>query len=379
MIMSSQPKSHGFSSQRTFSVAQKELLNILRDPTTLFFSLFIPVLEMLMLGYAIDTNVRHVRTVVFDAAQTQESRTLLRSFENTDDFDIVKYVFSDLAMSEEIIAGRAAVGIKIPEDYSRQTAGNGTAQLLVIVDGSQSSVAAEAINVGNTLALRESLRLALGDRPLPVEARPEVLFNPDTRSANYFIPGLLVVMCQMMGVMLTANSIVREKEKGTLEQLFMTPVRSEELIIGKLIPYLALTVLEFCLITLLMVTIFWVPIHGSFWTLLGIGFPFIIGMLGLGLWISTKAATRDASMQLSMGTVIPSIFLSGYVFPVESMPPAFKVIANVIPTTWMIDASRGVILRGAGWPELQLHVVVLWGMAIALISASALSFQKRLT
>lgn len=379
MIMSSLPKSHGYSSQRTFSVARKELLHILRDPTTLFFSLFIPVLEMLMLGYAIDTNVRNVRTVVFDAAQTQESRTLLRSFENTDDFDIVKYVFSDPAMSEEIIAGRAAVGIKIPEDYSRQTAGNGTAQLLVIVDGSQSSVAAEAINVGNMLALRESLRLALGDRPLPVEARPEVLFNPDTRSANYFIPGLLVVMCQMMGVMLTANSIVREKEKGTLEQLFMTPVRSEELIIGKLIPYLALTVLEFCLITLLMVTIFWVPIHGSFWTLLGIGFPFIVGMLGLGLWISTKAATREASMQLSMGTVIPSIFLSGYVFPVESMPPAFKVIANVIPTTWMIDASRGVILRGAGWPELQLHAVVLWGMAIALISASALSFHKRLT
>lgn len=377
--MSDQPRYQGFSPQRTFSVAQKELLHILRDPTTLFFSLFIPILEMLMLGYAIDTNVRHVRTVVFDAAQTQESRTLLRSFENTDDFDIVKYVFSDVDMSREIIAGRAAVGIKIPEDYSRQTAGNGTAQLLVIVDGSQSSVAAEAINVGNTLALRESLRLALGDRPLPVEARPEVLFNPDTRSANYFIPGLLVVMCQMMGVMLTANSIVREKEKGTLEQLFMTPVRSEELIIGKLIPYLALTVLEFCLITLLMVTIFWVPIHGSFWTLLGMGLPFIIGMLGLGLWISTKAATRDASMQLSMGTVIPSIFLSGYVFPVESMPPAFKLVAYVIPTTWMIDASRGVILRGAGWPELQLHAIVLWGMAIALITASALSFQKRLT
>lgn len=377
--MSSQPQRHGFSPQRTLSVAQKELLHILRDPTTLFFSLFIPIMEMLMLGYAIDTNVRHVRTVVFDAAQTQESRTLLRSFENTDDFDIVGHVFSDADMSREIVAGRANVGIKIPEDYSRQTASGGTAQLLIIVDGSQSSVAAEAVSVGNALALRESLRLALGDRPLPVEARPEVLFNPDTRSANYFIPGLLVVMCQMMGVMLTANSIVREKEKGTLEQLFMTPVRSEELIIGKLIPYLALTVLEFCLITLLMVTIFWVPIHGSFWTLLGLGLPFIIGMLGLGLWISTKAATRDASMQLSMGTVIPSIFLSGYVFPVESMPPAFKIVAYIIPTTWMIDASRGVILRGAGWPDLQLHAVILWGMAIGLITASALSFQKRLT
>lgn len=370
---------HGFSLQRTASVAQKELLHILRDPTTLFFSLFIPVLEMLMLGYAIDTNVRNLPTVVFDAAGTQESRTLVRSFENTGDFTIVGYVYNDKQLSQEIVAGRAHVGIKIPEDYSRQTGSGHTAQLLVIVDGSQSSVASEAVSVGNALALRESLRQVLGNKPLPVESRPQILFNPDTRSANYFIPGLLVVMCQMMAVMLTSNSIVREKENGTLEQLFMTPVRAEELVIGKLIPYLALTLVEFCLITLLMVTIFQVPIHGSFWTLLGLGFPFIVGMLGLGLWISTKAATRDASMQLSMGTVIPSIFLSGYVFPVESMPPAFKLLANVIPTTWMIDASRGVILRGAGWSDLRIHTMILWGMAILLISFSALSFQKRLT
>lgn len=370
---------HGFSPQRTASVAQKELLHILRDPTTLFFSLFIPVMEMLMLGYAIDTNVRNLPTVVFDAAGTQESRALARSFENTGDFTIVGYVYNDKQLSQEIVAGRAHVGIKIPEDYSRQTGSGHTAQLLVVVDGSQSSVASEAVSVGNALALRESLRQVLGNKPLPVESRPQILFNPDTRSANYFIPGLLVVMCQMMAVMLTSNSIVREKENGTLEQLFMTPVRAEELVIGKLIPYLMLTVVEFCLITLLMVTIFQVPIHGSFWTLLGLGFPFIVGMLGLGLWISTKAATRDASMQLSMGTVIPSIFLSGYVFPVESMPPAFKVLANVIPTTWMIDASRGVILRGAGWSDLRIHTMILWGMAILLISFSALSFQKRLT
>lgn len=377
--MSPHRRHAGFSPRRLFSVARKELLHILRDPTTLFFSLFIPILEMLMLGYAIDTNVRDVSTVVLDLAQTQESRQLIRSFENTHDFQVVGQVYNDEQLSREIIAGRANVGIKIPEDYSRQISAGQTAQLLVVVDGSQSSVASEAVSVGNALALRESLRQVLGNRPLPVEARPQILFNPDTRSANYFIPGLLVVMCQMMAVMLTSNSIVREKENGTIEQLFMTPVRAEELIIGKLIPYLVLTILEFCLITLLMVTIFWVPIHGSFFTLLGLGLPFIIGMLGLGLWISTKAATRDASMQLSMGTVIPSIFLSGYVFPVESMPEAFKTLAFLIPTTWMIDASRGVILRGAGWVDLQQHAVILWAMALILITLSTLSFQKRLT
>ncbi|MFO0919157.1 MAG: ABC transporter permease [Planctomycetaceae bacterium] len=367
-----------FSFQRAFSVARKEFLHILRDSATLFFSLFVPIVELFMLGYAIDTNVRHVSTVVFDQARTQESRQLLRSFENTEDFTIIGEVFTDQEMSEAIISGRAHVGIKIPEDYSRQILGGSTAQLLILVDGSQSSVAAEAVSVGNAIALRESLKQLLGSRPIPVESRPQILFNPDTRSANFFIPGLLVVMCQMMAVMLSANAIVREKENGTLEQLFMTPVRASELILGKLSPYLCLTITEFCVIALLMRTAFQVPIHGSFLTLLIISLPFILGMIGLGLWISTRAATRDASMQLAIGTVIPSIFLSGYVFPVESMPPFFWYLAYAIPTTWMIDASRGVILRGAGWSELMEHVAVLWGMATVLLVLSMSQFHKRL-
>ncbi len=368
-----------FSIQRAVSVARKEMLHILRDPTTLFFSLFVPVMELLLLGYAIDTNVRYVPTVIFDAAQTQESRTLIKSFENTEDFVIVSEVFSDVELTQTIVAGHAHVGIKIPEDYSRQTLAGQTAQLLILVDGSESSIAAVAVGDGNAIALRESLRLVLGNNPLPIEARPVVLFNPDTRSANYFIPGLLVVMCQMMAVMLTSNSIVREKEKGTLEQLFMTPVRAGELIVGKLVPYLVLTLIEFCLITVLMRFVFQVPIHGSFLTLLALGLPFIMGMLGLGLLISTRAATRDASMQLAMGTVIPSIFLSGYVFPVESMPVFFRYVANVVPTTWMIDAARGVILRGAGFAELRQHALILWIMAAIMVFVSTISFKKRLT
>ncbi len=367
-----------FSLQRTVSVARKEFLHIIRDPTTLFFSVFVPVLELFMLGYAIDTNVRHVPTVVFDLARTQESRQLVLSFENSQDFKVIGEVFTDSALSEAIISGRAHVGIKIPEDYSRQLLAGQTAQLLVLVDGSQSSVAAEAVSVGNAIAQRESLKKILGNRPMPIDFRPEILFNPDTRSANFFIPGLLVVMCQMMAVMLSANAIVREKENGTLEQLFMTPVRAIELILGKMTPYLGLTIAEFCFITFLMWTAFRVPVHGSFVTLLVISLPFNLGMLGLGLWISTKAATRDASMQLAMGTVMPSIFLSGYVFPIESMPPFFYYMAYAIPTTWMIDASRGVILRGAGWHELRQHFVVLSFMSIGLIGISMSQFRKRL-
>src|SRR5262249_43694966 len=155
-------------------------------------------------------------------------------------------------------------GVKIPRDYSQRLEAGQTAQVLILVDGSESSVAAEAVNVGNALALRESLERALCGKELPVESRPRVLFNPDTRSANFFIPGLVVIMCQMMATLLAANAIVREKELGTLEQLFMTPVRPGELILGKMLPYLLLTCLEFCGIVLLMRLIFQVPVHGYF-------------------------------------------------------------------------------------------------------------------
>ena len=279
---------------------------------------------------------------------------------------------------EALVAGRARVGIRIPENYSRRVQAGQTGQVLILVDGSESSVAAEAVNVGNAIALSESLDRFLGDRPMPVEARPRVLFNPDTRSPNFFIPGLMVVLCQMMAIMLSANAIVREKEKGTLEQLFMTPVRSGELMLGKMLPYLGLTIAEFCGIAWLMNTMFQVPIRGNFLTLLTVALPFFLTMLGVGLWISTRAQTRDASMQMSMGTVIPSMFLSGYIFPLDSMPAFFWYVAKFVPTTWMIDASRGVILRGAGWAELWPNAAVLTVMAILALVTSSVTFQKRI-
>jgi ABC-2 type transport system permease protein len=369
---------NGNSLLRTFSVARKELLHILRDPQTLFFTIFVPVLELFMLGYAIDTNVRNVRTVILDHAGTQESRQLIEKFEKSQDFRVVAQVFRDEEVHEHIVAGKARVGIIIPEDFSRRLEGGQTAQFLVDVDGTESSIAAEAVNVSNAIALRESLERVLGKRPLPVEARPRVLFNPDTRSANFFIPGLMVVMCQMMSTMLSANAIVREKELGTLEQLYMTPVERFELIIGKLSPYIVLTMLEFCFIAFLMWLIFRVPINGPFVTLLIITFPFFLANLGAGLWISTRAATREAASQMALGTFLPSIFLSGYVFPIDSMPWLLKPLAYCFHTTWMIDASRSVILRGGGWNELWQHHAILWGMALFALVFGSLQVKKRL-
>jgi ABC-2 type transport system permease protein len=183
----------------------------------------------------------------------------------------------------------------------------------------------------------------------------------------------------MMATMLSANTIVREKENGTLEQLFMTPVKRGELIVGKMVPYIVLTTVEFCLIAFLMRTAFQVPIHGYFVTLLALALPFVLTMLGIGLWISTRASTRDAAGQITMGTMLPSIFLSGYVFPIDSMPWIFAQVSKLIPTTWLIDAARGVILRGAGWPELWPHAAVLWTMALTMLVFSSLRIHKQLT
>ncbi len=365
------------SIQRMRYIAFKEMLHILRDPQTLFFTLFLPIVEMFFLGFAINTNVRDVRTVVVDFCRTQESRRLVEQFENSGDFKVVEQCLSEEEANQCIIAGRAQVGILIPEDFSRKVENGQTSPFAVLVDGTVSSVAAEAVNVGNAIALRASLEQALRDRQLPVESRPTVLFNPDTRSSFFFLPGLMVVMCQMMATVLSANAIVREKEAGTLEQFYMTPVRRSEVILGKMAPYVVQTAIEFFLILLVMRTVFQVPIRGNIALLFALLLPFTLTMLAFGLIISTKAETKDAAGQMAMGTIIPSIFLSGYVFPLDSMPWAFQMLARFIPTTWLIDASRGIILRGTDLSMLWQHAAALWAMAIGVTVLAAIRMQKK--
>lgn len=363
--------------QRIRFIAYKEMLHILRDPQTLFFTLFIPIIEMFFLGFAINTNVRDIPTVVVDFCNTQESRRLIEQFEHSGDFKVVDRCVSEKDAHTLIVAGLAQVGIVIPEDFSRKLEASQTSPFAVLVDGTVSSIAAEAINVGNALALRSSLEQVLRNQELPMEARPRVLFNPDTKSSYFFLPGLMVVMCQMMATVLSANAIVREKESGTLEQFYMTPVRRGEVILGKMIPYVVQTAIEFFLILLVMRTVFQVPIRGYVLLLFALLIPFTLTMLAFGLLISTKADTKDAAGQMAMGTIIPSIFLSGYVFPLDSMPPAFQTFANFIPTTWLIDAARGIILRGTDLSMLWRHTMALWLMAIIVTMIAAVRMRKK--
>jgi ABC-2 type transport system permease protein len=368
------------------AVCYKEALHMRRDSAAILFALVVPLFEMIILGAAIDTNVRQVPTVVYDQTGmmesgttdgTGDSRALIDRFRNADTFSVYKYVHSDGELNEEMIAGRARVGIKIPYDFDRQLVRGASAHMMVMVDGSDSAVAGQAVNVSTTIGLDESLRRVLSTgRQIPVDIRPKVMFNPDSRSPNFFLPGLMPILLLMVSVTLTAFSIVREKERGTLEQLLVTPIRPLGLMIGKLMPYFALSLFETGVILTFMRYAFQVPIHGSVLLLVLLSTCYLFVNLATGMLISTKANSQSEAMQLATMTLLPSIFLSGYIFPVDNMPQVFQVLSKFIPATYMMEISRGVILRSAGLPELWTNAVKLVGSGGVVLLIAAIRFRK---
>ncbi len=361
------------------AVFYKETLHVRRDFATLFFSLIIPILQMFLLGYGIDTNVRQINTVVYNEDGREQSRELLDRLKNSDTFHVYRYVHSDHELNDLIISGKCRVGIKIPVDYSDRLLHQMGAQVLVLIDGSDSSVAGQAINVTTAIGLDESLRQVLGNsgETFAVSMRPKILFNPDSRSPNFFLPGLTAVLLLNVTTFLTAFSIVREKERGTLEQLFVTPVRPMGLLLGKLLPYLAIGFFELCMIVTAMRFIFSVPIHGSVFLLAFLSLPYIFVSLSLGILISSKATSQAQAMQLAFLTILPSIFFSGYIFPRETMPRFFYLLSYFVPATYFINITRGIILRGAGWSHLWLDALALFTMGTLLLVIAARRFHNK--
>ena len=339
----------------------------------------IPLLQMVLLGFGIDTNIRQVNTVVYNADGRRESRELLDRLKNSDTFHILRYVENDQDLNDAIVAGKARVGIKIPGRLFRPLLHQMSAQVLVLIDGSDSSVAGQAINVTTAIGLDESLRrvLADGDTTFAVDMRPKILFNPDSRSPNFFLPGLTAMLLLNVTTFLTAFSIVREKERGTLEQLFVTPVRPMGLLLGKLLPYLGIGFFELSMILFAMRFIFLVPIHGSVLLLACLSLPYIFVSLSLGILISSKATSQAHAMQLAFLTVLPSIFFSGYIFPRETMPKFFFALSYFVPATYFINITRGIILRGAGWTHLWTDGLALFVMGTLLLVIAARRFQNK--
>jgi len=368
------------------AVSYKEALHMRRDSMAILFALVVPLFEMIILGAAIDTNVRQVPTAVYDQSGimetgttegTGDSRALIDRFRNSDTFAVYRYVHSDRELNEEMVAGRARVGIKIPYDFDRNLVRGDSAEVMVMVDGSDSTVAGQAVNVSTSIGLDESMRRVLSSgQQMPVDVRPKMMFNPDSRSPNFFLPGLMPVLLLMVTVTLTAFSIVREKERGTLEQLLVTPVRPLGLMMGKLMPYFALSLFETAVILVFMRYAFQVPIHGSVPLLILLSTCYLFVNLATGMLISTKANSQSEAMQLATMTLLPSIFLSGYIFPVDNMPQIFQMLSKFIPATYMMEISRGVILRSAGLPELWLNALKLFASGVAVLLIAANRFRK---
>jgi len=359
-------------------VFRKELLHMIRDRGMLGFAIFIPVFELLLFG-VIDANVKHVPTIVYDQSSSSASRALVRDLVNTSVFEVMGTVGSRDALREEIVAGHASVGIEIPPDFASLRSTGQPASFRVLIDGSDSSIAAQTLAAANGLALARSLEEMterVGMRELPLQPFPVLLFNPDSRSANLLIPGLVAILLTFSGTILAAFAIVKERERATLEQLLVTPVSPLGLILGKLVPYLILGYAQLGLVLLLMVHVFDVPIHGSVLLLLALSAIYLFTLLSIGLVISSRAKTQMEAVQTAQAFLLPSIFLSGYVFPLSSLPHALRYVSQVLPATHFIAISRGIIIRGATLRDLWPHVGALLLLSALLLIASTRAFKK---
>jgi ABC-type multidrug transport system ATPase subunit/ABC-type multidrug transport system permease subunit len=375
------------------AIFRKEFYHLRRQPSTIFFMLVVPVLQTLIFGFAIDLQIEHIPTVLLDLDGRQPASRLSQTFQNTRTFDIIERTMDLSAFHRAITSGRAKVGIIIPADYSDKLMGGRRAAVQVLIDGSDSTVATAALNTANLLGLNVSLDIArsfgeskhiapardeFGRAVMPVEVRSRLLYNPDLESSRFFVPGLVGIILQMVTLFLTAFAIVRERENGTLEQLFVTPVGRSALLLGKLLPYAIAAFVEMLVVLTVMVFLFNVPIAGNLALLLSLSLLFLLCSLGLGLFISTVARTQLAAIQAAFVIMLPSVLLSGFVFPRAEMPLPIYIITFAIPVTYFVEILRGIVLRGAGLADLVPQVMGLAACTVAIMTLSIARFRKQL-
>jgi ABC-2 type transport system permease protein len=363
------------------AILLKEFTVVMRDPMTLFFMLFPPLIEMIAFGFALDNDVKYMSTVVLNESKTAESRNLLDMFANTETFRVVKQVDSIEELAGEIRRGNAYVGIHIPPDFARDLYSERGAQVQVLIDGSNSTTALQALNTSMGITLTRSVQLLLGQSgamALPIEVRPQMLFNPSMRSPNFYLPGVIGVVLQIATTFATAMSIVRERERGTLEQLLVSPLSRWGMMFGKIIPYLVIGLIMAAGLFLFMRYLFQVPIAGSVLLLMASTVLYIFSLLSLGLLVSTRAQNQMQALQISMTLIMPTVFFSGFIFPRETMPIIFYWFGAILPTTYYIDLLRGIILRGADVADFWQDIAVLAGMGVFLFAVCAIRFRKKL-
>ncbi len=359
----------------------KEFISVWRDPMTLFFMFFPPLIEMIAFGYALDNDVKHMSMIVLNEDRTVESRRFIERFVNTETFRVIGEVGNVEEISSEIRKGRAYCGLQIPPHFTRDLRAGYPAQVQLLIDGSNSTTALQALNTALSVTLSQSVESLLretGRRHVPIEIRPQMLYNPTMRSPNFFVPGVIGIVLQIGTTFATAMAVVRERERGTLEQLLVSPLSRWGLMLGKLIPYLCIGMTMALLLFGIMRFVFFVPIAGSVFAMIVATFVYVFALLSLGLLVATKAENQMQALQMSMTFILPSVFFSGFIFPRETMPWIFWAIGTVMPTTYFIALMRAIILRGAHFLEYWPNLAILLAMSIALFCICSLRFRKKI-
>lgn len=372
--------------QRILAIIQKEFSQALRDRVTLGIMLSMPLLQLILFGYAINTNVRNIETVVADQSQDQASRDYLNAMVNSGYFDIVETAADQAGVIRSIDAGQARVGIVIPPDFAAHVQ-RGDAQTLVLVDGSDfftsQSANAYATIIGQEYAIQIVMNRIAGTgaaaNTLPaLNALVRVLYNPDMKDLWFIIPGMAAMLLQTQSLILTAAAVVREREAGTIEQILVTPIRPIELMFGKIVPYVFIAMLN--MLTVIAIGVFWfgVPFQGSFWLFIGLSLLYVFSGLGLGLLVSSISQNQRQAQQLIMLFMMVSLLLGGFIFPRYTMPPVVRAIGNLFPMTYFVPISRGIITKGIGFSVLTSQVLSLAVYILIVMLLAALTFRKRL-
>jgi len=366
---------------RVRAIAQKEVFHILRDPQILVFALGMPVALILLFGYAVSFDVEHIPLVVVDQDHSAESRALVRAFTAQDLFEQVATREDPAAVEPLLRRNIARAALVIPEGFSRDVHRGQAVSAQLLLDGADNMSAAIALGYANSIALARSaarVSVQLGHFDMPVEAHVRTLFNPRLESSVVLVPGLMVIVLVLVAVMLTALTVAREYERGSMEQLFATPVGRLEIILGKLGPYFVLGLLQVLLVLVTGVMLFDVPVNGSLLLLFFVASVFLLAMLMQGLVISVVTRNQMVASQVAaISTLLPAMLLSGFVFPIENMPTILQGIAHVLPASYFVHGLRGVLLRGNGlevvWPDL----VAMAGFFVLMLVIATKRFQRR--
>jgi ABC-2 type transport system permease protein len=359
---------------------RKEFIQMRRDRLTLGMMVGLPAIQLMLFGYAIRTEVRHLPTVVLDESRTAESRALIAVLQNTRNFDITRHVRSRAEVEEWIRSGRARAALIIPPEYTTDIKRHRTAQAQVIVDAADPLASSAALSGAALAGAARAAELSShvpGSRP-PLEVRVRPWYNPALRSSSYIVPGLVGILLSMTMLLITSMAIVRERERGTLEQLIVTPIDKTSLMLGKIIPFVLVGFVQMSVVLLLGKLLFDIPIRGSLAQLYLITTAFIVANLGIGLFISTMAKTQLQAMQMGFFIMMPSFLLSGFMFPREAMPAVAQWLGLALPLTYYLTVLRGVLLKGVGLEYLWRDALLLLAFAVIIVTFSVRRFSKRL-